>query len=66
MPKVFGFNGFKFHFFSNEGNPLEPLHIPIRKAGSQAKIWIEPELELAENHGFSGAEIRRIWNEHFN
>ena len=33
MPKVFEINGFKFFFFSNEGNPLEPCHIHVRKSG---------------------------------
>ncbi|MBO5116749.1 MAG: DUF4160 domain-containing protein, partial [Treponema sp.] len=40
MPKVFEINGFKFFFFSNEGNPLEPCHIHVRKSGCLAKLWI--------------------------
>ena len=27
MLVVFRFNGIRFHFFSNEGDPREPLHI---------------------------------------
>ncbi len=80
MPKVFEYNRFKFFFFSNEGEPRERMHIHVRKAGSQAKIWIEPSVELAENHGFAGNDlrailsavhehrnlIRSVWNGHFN
>lgn len=79
MPRVLEVNGFGFFFFSNEGNPREPLHIHVRRAGGLAKIWLIPEIELAESHGFSAREQRQIlklvqyhektiteaWNEHF-
>ena len=38
MPTVFRIDGFKFFFYSNEGNPLEPVHIHILKAGAEAKF----------------------------
>ncbi|NNM55538.1 MAG: DUF4160 domain-containing protein [Spirochaetales bacterium] len=60
MPRVFEYNGYKFFFFSNEGIPVEPIHIYVRKGGAQAKIWIEPKPELAENYGFSARELRVI------
>lgn len=79
MPKVFEKNGYKFFFFSNEGDPLEPIHIHIRKDGNLAKFWIEPEVSLGKNHGFSAKELNWIfemvesnkykieekWNEYF-
>jgi len=79
MPKVLEVNGYKFFFFSNEGNPLEPCHIHIRKGGSLSKYWIEPNIELAESYGFNSKELREIediisenvltikeaWNEYF-
>lgn len=40
MPKVLEINGYKYFFFSNEGNPQEPCHIHVRKAGNLAKFWI--------------------------
>jgi hypothetical protein len=29
MPVVCRWNGFRFHFFSNEGDPLEPVHVHV-------------------------------------
>ena len=80
MPVVFFFQGFKFFFFSNEGDPLEPVHIHVRKERNLAKFWLEPDVQLAESYGFSAVELNRIrkiidnrraeieavWNEHFN
>jgi hypothetical protein len=60
VPKIFEYNGFKFFFFSNEGEPREPLHVHVRKAGALAKVWLHPEIELAENHGFSASDLRII------
>ena len=79
MPFVFRQNGFRFHFYSDEGNPREPVHIHIRKAGDNAKFWLYPEVRLAYNVGFNGKtlseleniveahtqEIEDAWNEHF-
>lgn len=60
MPKVLEINGYRFFFFSNEGNPLEPCHIHIRKGGALAKFWIEPSIHLADSYGFSSKELREI------
>jgi hypothetical protein len=58
MPVVFRFNGIRFHFFSNEGDPLEPVHIHAQRAECLAKIWVHPEIQLADNYGFSASELR--------
>jgi len=29
MPLVFRWKGYRFHFFSNEGDPREPVHIHV-------------------------------------
>ena len=79
MPVVFRYKGYKFFFFSNEGDPREPLHIHVRKAEAVAKFWLEPEPGISEAYGFTSHElrellgaamenidlIRRYWNEHF-
>lgn len=79
MPVVFRLNGFKFFFYSNEGSPREPAHIHVRRAGADAKVWIEPTVELAGSNGFNSRElsviirlviehrskIERAWHEHF-
>lgn len=80
MPVVFIAQGFKFFFFSNEGDPREPLHIHVRKEQNLAKFWIATEVRLADSYGFSAVELNKIWkiidnkkaeiedawNEHFN
>ena len=52
MPKVFDWNGYRFHFFANEGDPLEPAHIHVRKARNDAKFWLRPAVVVAYNRGF--------------
>ena len=50
--KVIGFS-----FFSNEGNPLEPCHVHVRKGESLAKFWVGETVSLADNIGFSAKEL---------
>lgn len=79
MPAIFQFEGYRFFFFSNEGNPREPIHVHVRKDGNRAKFWICP-VGLANNQGFSAKDVnslaqivetrrdeieRAAWHEHF-
>jgi hypothetical protein len=77
MPTVLIENGFRFFFYSNEGD--EPMHIHIEKGGSEGKVWLSPLLASAYMNGFSPKEERQIldiisnniiklqqkWNEYF-
>ncbi|WP_293881634.1 DUF4160 domain-containing protein [Sphingomonas sp.] len=79
MPVVFRLDGKRFHFYSDEGSPLEPIHIHVAQAGMDAKFWLFPEVRLAYNRGYDARmtkqlldiveahrdEIERAWNEHF-
>jgi hypothetical protein len=79
MPVVFRHRGCRFFFFSNEGDPPEPIHIHIQCGERLAKFWIEPQVQLAESYGFSAVELRKLskvvaehatliverWHEHF-
>lgn len=79
MPLVFLWNGYRFHFFSNEGTPREPVHIHVTCVPASAKVWLYPEVRIAYNRGFSRKllsqlidvieerrdEIERAWNDHF-
>lgn len=47
-----------FFFFSNEGSPLEPCHIHVRKDG--AKFWVSDKIELADSYGFSAEELNTV------
>lgn len=59
MPEVLRVGGFRFFFFSREGN--EPHHIHVEQAERYAKFWLEP-IELAASRGFRGSELREIHN----
>ena len=77
MPTVFEIEGFRFFFYSGDRN--EPPHIHVRKAGQEAKFWLNP-IRSARLGRFKRNELRRIleileenetlllerWNEHFN
>jgi len=79
VPLVFHERGYRFHFYSDEGDPREPIHVHIRKGRDNAKFWLHPEVTLAYNRGFSPRElgdflrliearkdeVERAWNDHF-
>ena len=79
MPVVFRWKGYRFHFYSDEGDPREQVHIHVRKGRDNAKFWLYPEVTVAYNRGFSSREqselarvveqhrdeIESAWNEHF-
>jgi len=79
MPEVFRERGFRFFFYANEGDPPEPLHIHAYKAGSEAKFWLHPQVQVAYNRGYDARTlnlliqivdanrglIERTWNEFF-
>lgn len=56
MPTLLLVEGFRFHFFSLEGN--EPPHVHVRKGDGKAKLWLSP-VELVYARGFTRAEIKR-------
>lgn len=49
--------GYSFKIFSNEE---ERMHIHVIKDDCEAKVWLEPKVELAENDGFAQHEINQI------
>ena len=57
MPTVLRIRGFKFYFFSQEGN--EPPHIHVKKGDGVAKFWLGP-VRLAESDGFKKPELLAI------
>lgn len=55
-PTVFRERGFRFFFFSRE----EPrMHVHVHCASGEAKFWMEPNIELAQNYGLSDKELRQ-------
>jgi hypothetical protein len=75
-PTIFREGGFRFFFFSRE----EPRrHVHVTCSTGEAKFWLEPSIELAQNHGLDPrqiraalaliqsheAQIRDAWKRHF-
>ena len=56
-PKFKEINGFVFKIYSNEELRM---HIHVVKAENEAKYWLEPDIELTENFGFSSKELSFI------
>lgn len=80
MPTIFRYKGYRFFFYSNEGDPSEPLHVHVQKEKALAKIWLEPQVRIAGSFGLKPRELRELckvaqehidqireaWNEYFN
>lgn len=60
MPKVFEWNGYRFHFFADEGDPREPVHIHVRNGRDNAKFWLHPTVTLAYNRGISSHVLTQL------
>ena len=79
MPVIFRHKGFRFFFYSNEGNPREPLHVHVRGNDCEAKFWLKPTVRVVDSNGLDARTLRellqvveenvalieRSWNEHF-
>ena len=75
-PTIFRAGGFRFYFFSREETRM---HVHVYCERGEAKFWLEPTIELAQNSGMAarqirGAktlieehydEIRNAWQKHF-
>jgi hypothetical protein len=75
-PTVLRVRGYRFYFFSRE--EVRP-HVHVQHATGEAKFWLEPTIEVAQNFGLSpqrltsalrlarehANEIRRGWHAHF-
>jgi Domain of unknown function (DUF4160) len=78
VPTVLRIGPYRLHFYSSDG--AEPRHIPIARDGTDAKFWLDPYVDLAQNRGYSSQELRDIrrivedhlqalkdaWNAYFN
>jgi hypothetical protein len=66
MPVVFRYNGVRYFFFSNEGSPREPIHIHAQLGEAEAKLWLLPDVLVADSRGFDRrtlAEMVRVVRE---
>ena len=75
-PTVLRVRGYRFYFFSRE--EARP-HVHVQHATGDAKLWLAPTIEVAQNFGLSpqrltaalrlarehADEIRHAWKAHF-
>ncbi|WP_454015262.1 DUF4160 domain-containing protein [Aquamicrobium terrae] len=57
---VFRHRGFRFLFYSNEGDPREPPHIHVLKDGIDAKFWLWPAVLVDYNDGYNARTLREL------
>lgn len=76
-PTVLKYKGYRFFFFSREE---KRLHIHVSASNYEATYWLDPEIELAQNIGFSEKQLKKVkrfilnhkneifeaWIKHFN
>jgi len=68
MPTILLVRGWRFFFYSNERG--EPMHVHARKAETECKFWLRPELyevEEAWSHNLSPPmrrDVRKILFDH--
>jgi len=57
MPTILRIDGFRFFFYSNEGN--EPPHVHVEKGDGWGKYWIDP---VSKNYmyNFTPKEEKRV------
>ena len=60
MPTIFRYRGYRFFFYSNEGNPPEPPHVHIRHGNRVAKFWLVPDVILADSWWMSPVELNML------
>lgn len=63
-PTVFREGGYRFFFFSREESRM---HVHVVSGDGEAKIWLEPDIEVSKNYGFTNkqlAEIVQLVREH--
>jgi hypothetical protein len=60
MPTILRYKGYRLFFYSNEGDPREPLHVHVRKGKNVAKFWLEPTVGVAESYGMTPSELRKL------
>lgn len=61
MPTVLYLRGWRFFFYSNEGN--EPIHIHVQKGEKEGKYWLDVEayeIREAYTYNFSSRDVRDV------
>ena len=58
MPTILYVQGWRFHFYSNEGN--EPMHVHVVKGDAECKYWLHPDrFDIVEDFEYKAAIATR-------
>ncbi len=58
MPTALRSGPYRFYFYSYDCR--ERRHMHVDREDCSAKFWIDPDVTLADNHGYSRSELRDI------
>jgi hypothetical protein len=58
MPTALSTGPYRFYFYAYDCN--ERRHMHVDRDNFSAKFWLEPEVTVADNHGYSRKELRTI------
>ena len=58
MPTALRIGPYRFYFYSYDCG--EPRHMHVDRENKSAKFWLDPVVSLADNHGYSRKDLRKI------
>ncbi len=58
MPTALRVGSYRFYFYSHDCAELR--HVNVEREHKSAKFWLDPEVILAENHGYNRKELREV------
>lgn len=58
MPTALRIGPYRIYFYSYDCD--EPRHMHVDRENWSAKFWLDPDVALEENHGYSRKELRDI------
>jgi Protein of unknown function (DUF2442)/Domain of unknown function (DUF4160) len=58
MPTALRIGPYRFYFYSYDCR--EPRHMHVDRENRSVKFWLDPDVALAANHGYSRREVREI------
>ncbi len=56
-PTVLRDGPYRFYFFSREE---DRMHVHIESPDGELNVWLEPGIEVAQNHGIPEREVTKI------
>lgn len=59
MPTILREDGYRFFFYSDEGNPREPPHVHVSSGEKVAKFWLDP-VDLSISKRLTASEISAL------